>query len=120
MMLVHGIPKILNYQTMLQQFPDPIGLGNQLGLNLTIGAEVGCSILLILGALTRLAAIPLAFTMGVALFVVHAADAWDKKELAAVFLAIYVVLVVAGPGRFSVDGCCFCRRKSHGDEPISA
>lgn len=102
-MLVHGLQKVMNFAALSEAFPDPIGMGSQLSLILAIGAEVGCSVLVILGLLTRLAAAPLAFTMVVALFIVHGADPWKIKELAAVFLAMYVVLLITGPGQFSVD-----------------
>ncbi|MBI2479832.1 MAG: DoxX family protein [Planctomycetia bacterium] len=103
LMLVHGIAKIQGFGEMSQAFPDPIGWGSQLSLIMAIGAEVGCSLLLIVGLASRLAAIPLAFTMIVALFVVHRADPWQVKELAATYLLAYVSLLLTGPGRFSLD-----------------
>jgi len=93
----------MGFNEMSDSFPDPIGIGSQLSLIAAIGAEVGCSILLILGLGVRFAAIPLAFTMIVALFVVHGADPWQKKELAATFLVVYVVLACTGAGQFSLD-----------------
>lgn len=118
LMLVHGIAKIRGYSDMVNEFPDPIGLGSQLSLILAIGAEAGCSLLLIAGIGTRLAAIPLAFTMGVALFFVHAEDPWNVKELAAVFLLVYVSLMLLGPGRFSVDHVWWTKRTN--TEPSTA
>lgn len=102
-MMVHGVQKIMNYSDMVETFADPLGMGSQLSLIATIGSEVGCSLLLILGLGTRLAAIPLAFTMGVALFVVNADAEWQAKELAAVYLAVYAAIIFTGPGRFSLD-----------------
>ena len=95
---------------MSTAFPDPIGLGSKFSLIMAISAEVGCSILLIAGIAPRLAAIPLAFTMIVALFIVHSADPWNVKELAAVYLLVYVTLVLTGPGRFSLDHWWLTRR----------
>jgi putative oxidoreductase len=69
-----------------------------------IGSEVGCAALLVIGLGTRLAALPLAFTMGVAAFVVHGADPWAKKELAVLYGAVFLVFFFTGSGRFSVDG----------------
>lgn len=102
-MLVHGWQKLIAFSEISDTFPDPIGIGSRLSLISAIGAEVGCSLLLVVGLKTRLAAIPLAFTMVVALFVVHAADPWQKKELAAVYLSVYSVLVCTGAGQFSLD-----------------
>ncbi len=103
LMLVHGWQKLMGFAEMADTFPDPLGMGNRLSLIAAIGAELGCSILLILGLLTRFAAVPLAFTMVIALFVIHGADPWQKKELAAAYLAVYVALMCTGGGRFSLD-----------------
>lgn len=115
-MLVHGIQKLMGFSEMADKFPDPIGIGSQLSLVMAIGAEVGCSVLLILGLGTRLAVIPLAFTMIVALFVVHAADPWKVKELAAMYLAVYVVIFITGPGRCSLDEKLFSKTKAESSE----
>lgn len=111
-MLVHGIQKLIGFSELAGKFPDPIGIGSQLSLIMAIGAEVGCSILLILGLGTRLAVIPLAFTMIVALFIVHAADPWKVKELAALYLAVYAVISITGPGRCSLDAKSFSKTKA--------
>jgi putative oxidoreductase len=116
LMLVHGVQKINGFSELADNFGDPIGLGSRVSLILAIGAEVGCSLLLIVGLATRLAAIPLAFTMIVAHFIVHAEDAWTKKELSAVYLSVYLALVLAGPGRFSLDHLIMRRRRSPADE----
>lgn len=102
-MLVHGWQKLTGFSEMADTFPDPIGMGSRLSLILAIGAEFGCSLLIIIGLGTRLAAIPLAFTMVVALFIVHGADPWQTKELAAVYLAVYAVLILTGAGKLSLD-----------------
>lgn len=110
-MLVHGWQKLSGFSEMADKFPDPIGMGSQLSLIMAIGAEFGCSLLLIAGLGTRLAAVPLAFTMIVALFVVHGADPWKTKELAACYLAVYATLILTGPGRLSVDHFLWNRQK---------
>lgn len=103
LMLVHGLQKLMNFSELAGQFPDPIGMGSQLSLIAAIGAEVGCSLLVMLGLGTRLAALPLAFTMLVALFLVHASDPWQMKELAAIYLCVYLSLILTGGGEFSLD-----------------
>lgn len=110
MMLVHGLAKFNGFSDMADAFPDPIGMGSKLSLIMAIAAEVGCSLLLIFGFASRLVAIPLAFTMLVALFVVHAEDPWKVRELAAVYLLVYVSLVLTGPGAISLDHLLFGRR----------
>lgn len=104
MLLNHGWGKLQRYGESAGQFPDPLGVGSETSMALTIFTEVLCSVLLALGLMGRLAALPLAFTMGVAFFVHHAADPFGRKELAFVYLLAFTGLVLAGPGRFSFDG----------------
>lgn len=46
---VHGLPKLLHWQSELQRIEDPFGLGAAPTLALAVFAEVLCPLLLILG-----------------------------------------------------------------------
>ena len=72
-------------------------------LGLAIFGELFCSIGFIFGALYRLAMIPMIFTMGVAFFVIHGNDPFSLKELAFVYLVVFILMYIAGPGKFSLD-----------------
>jgi putative oxidoreductase len=102
-MLPHAWVKIQNYSALAENFTDPFGWGPKWSLNLIILTETGCSILLILGALTRLAVIPSIVGMVVAAFFARPKFVLAKSEPALLFLCIYIVLLVTGAGRFSVD-----------------
>ncbi|QDU82837.1 Putative oxidoreductase CatD [Polystyrenella longa] len=117
MMMVHGLQKFQNFEALSTEFADPIGVGPQLSLILAIGAELGCSVLVIAGLLTRLAVIPLAFTMIIAHFQIMADKPWGDKELSALYLVIYASLLFTGAGCFSIDKCIFGRKKK--DEEIT-
>lgn len=103
-MLTHGFPKL---QKLLEggeiQFMDFMGLGTTASLALVVFAEAFCSVLLIIGLSTRLASLVLAITMGVAAFMVHGADPFAKKEMALLYLLIYLTLLVFGPGKYALD-----------------
>ncbi len=103
-MLTHGIPKLQNILAGNWQFGDPLGFGTELSLALTVFAEVGCSLLILIGLFTRFATLPLLFTMLVAAFIVHGADPLGKKEPALLYALIYATLFFTGPGKYSVDG----------------
>lgn len=103
LMMTHGWGKLSNFSAISGSFPDPIGVGSQMSLILAVGAEFFGSILLIFGILTRLVVIPLAFTMAIAFFVIHAADPLQVKELALFYLIIYIFLFMSGPGEYSLD-----------------
>jgi putative oxidoreductase len=104
LMLVHGLPKLGMLMSGGQvQFPGIFGLSSELSLTLAVFAEVLCSVLIMVGLGTRLAVIPLIFTMLVAVILIHAADPFGMKELALLYLLVYVVLLASGSGRYSLD-----------------
>lgn len=105
MALLHGWGKLASLLAGTSKFPDILGIGSTPAVILAIGAELFCSVLLVVGLWTRLAALMLAITMSVAFFMAHGAklSGPGSGELAFVYLAGYVVLLVAGAGKFSVD-----------------
>jgi putative oxidoreductase len=103
MMLTHGIPKFQKLISGDMEFGDPIGIGAAPSLFLAVIGEVICPILLIVGFKTRWAAVPAAITMGVAAFIAHAADPFGRKELALLYLVIFVAIILLGPGKYSID-----------------
>jgi len=102
-MLTHGLPKLQMLMAGNAHFADPFGIGEVPSLALTVFAEFACAILLILGLATRLATIPLMITMLVAIFYAHATDPFGKKELAVIYLVIFLGFFILGPGKYSVD-----------------
>ncbi len=102
-MLTHGIPMFQSLMAGNVHFADPFGIGQAPSLALAVFAEALCSILLILGLATRFASIPLIITMLVAVFYAHSADPFGKKELAVIYLIIYIGFLILGAGRYSID-----------------
>ena len=104
LMLAHGLPKL---EMLLSgepvQFPAVFGLSAASSLALAIFAEVVCSVLILVGLGTRLAVIPLIFTMLVAAFYIHSADPFARKEPAMLYLIPYVMLLLAGSGKYALD-----------------
>lgn len=103
-MLSHGFPKL---QMLLEggnvEFFNFLGMGPKISLGLTVFAEFACSILLILGLFSRVALGFLIFTMIIAAFVVHGSDPFEKREMSLIYLSIYLLLMVFGAGKISVD-----------------
>jgi len=110
MLLAHGWGKTAMLSAPPAQF-NPIGLGSTASVWLTVFAEVVCAFFITFGIGTRWAAVPLAITMGVAGFIVHASDPWSKKELAMSYLCVYVALICLGGGRIGLDR--FIKRASN-------
>lgn len=111
LMVPHGWDKLMNYTTMKTQFMPFMGLPPTASLGLVIFAEFFCSILLALGLATRLAAFTLVINMSVALFMAHAGDVFGKGQTAALFLIPYLVLLITGPGAYSVDALINKKRR---------
>lgn len=103
-MLLHGIPKLMNFSTMSEKFGDPIGIGPLASLILCILAEFFCAVFVVLGAFTRLALIPLLINMAVIIFVVHGNESLSDREKPIMFMLIYLALFFTGAGKYSVDG----------------
>jgi putative oxidoreductase len=68
-----------------------------------IFSEFVGGLLLAVGLLTRPAAAFVLATLAVAAFYVHAADPFQRKELALAYVLVSIAVLIAGPGRFSID-----------------
>ena len=110
-MLTHGWPKLMGFAEMSSGFPDPLHIGSFASLSLTVIAEVFCSILLIVGAFTRLAAGALIINMGVALFVIHGpvSETNNLAELPLFYLVVYIYLFLTGAGQYALDARHQCK-----------
>jgi putative oxidoreductase len=116
MLIGHGWPKLAEFSGRKELFyvPDffPLKLMSPpVSLVATITAELGASILIILGLGTRPAAFLLGFTMVVAVFDVQQAAPWfvkpptivEAKELGLMYLIPMIAIIFSGAGLFSFD-----------------
>jgi len=85
------------------KFADPFGLGPVASLAMAAFAEVICSLLVITGFYTRLATIPLIFTMLTAFFVSHFDDPFGQQEKVILFGFAFLAIFFTGPGKYSLD-----------------
>ena len=112
--MLHGWPKIQNPMGWMGPTAPVPGFLQALAAL----AEFGCGIALILGLLTPLAMLGIISTMLVAIFTVHlpAGDPFVARgsgrswELAAAYLGVALLVLLAGPGRLSLDAQLFGRR----------
>ncbi len=86
----------------LHTFPDYLGLSSELSYVLVTWLETFGSLAIALGLLTRLHAAGLVVAMSVAFLFHHHAD-FNGGETAFCFAFSYLLLLLAGPGRLSLD-----------------
>lgn len=114
--IFHGWPKIQNAFNWMgpDSFAPPFLQG------LAAFAEFGGGIALIIGLLTSIASLGIMCNMLVAIFIVHvphgdrfvARGGGRSWELAAVYLSIVILLILFGPGKYSLDAIVFGKRNS--------
>ena len=104
LMLPHGYDKLVHFASYSENFMSFLGIGRSLSLALDIFAEFFCSIFVLIGLFTRLATIPLITAMVVAATIAHKGEIFGKGEHSALFAVGFLVLLLVGPGKISVDG----------------
>jgi putative oxidoreductase len=101
--LSHGWGKLTGFSDFINggamaQFPAPIVLGT-----FAVASESLGGLLIAIGWHTRIAATCVMGTMAGAAFVIHGGDPWGRKEFALTYCVLSLVMVLMGPGRWSVD-----------------
>lgn len=104
MIIPHGYDKLVHFAEKKNNFMNFLGLGSTTSLAMVIFAEFFCSIFVMIGLFTRFTVLPLVIAMAVALFKAHGNAIFTQGEKAALFLAIFLGILLVGPGKASVDG----------------
>lgn len=98
----HGLDKMINFNTLSETYPSVLGFGSYMTLMVSIFCEFACSIFLIAGLMERVVLLPMIASMAVAFFDIHD-GMFPEGELSLIYLILFVVLLLTGPGRYSVD-----------------
>jgi putative oxidoreductase len=104
LLIGHGLPKISNFGSLSGSFYDPLRIGHRNSLILVILAELFCSMFIVLGLFTRIAAFIIVVSLSVAVFIYHHGQPLKNFELAAIYLTSVFTVMIIGPGKVSVDG----------------
>ncbi|HZG25003.1 MAG TPA: DoxX family protein [Chitinophagaceae bacterium] len=104
MFMSHGYSKLVQFAEMKGKFMNFMGLGSTVSLSLVIFSEFFCAIFINIGLFTRLVVIPPIISSSVALFVAHNGEIFGDGEKAALYVVCFIVILLCGPGRASVDG----------------
>lgn len=113
MFMQFGIRHLVNFETLSDNFPAVLGMTSQTALITMIVIELVCSLFIMVGFLTRLSVIPPALSMIVAEYYIlhdmlpdvsiYGLDSTDPGYLPIMFIGIYLFILLAGPGKISLD-----------------
>jgi putative oxidoreductase len=105
MLFGHGWGKLMMVVNGNFEFLDPIGLGPEITLIFAAFAEAICAIMILFGFYTRFAALILVLNMAGAVFLHHfpAGDGFGGMEAALLYLLLFFVIFLTGPGSFAAD-----------------
>jgi putative oxidoreductase len=98
----HGLDKMINFNELSYTYPSVLGFGSYMTLMVSIFCEFACSLFLIAGLLVRITVIPMIAAMAVAFFDIHD-GMFPAGELSLIYMILFVILYITGPGRYSVD-----------------
>ena len=98
----HGLDKMINFNTLSETYPSVLGFGSYMTLMVSIFCEFACSLFLIAGLMERIVLLPMIASMAVSFFDIHD-GMFPEGELSLIYLILFVVLLLTGPGRYSVD-----------------
>ena len=111
----HGWSKLMEWDTLKDDFAHPFGMSMAVAAALTIFAEFFCSLFVMMGLFTRIACIPVIICMAVAAFNIHAGDPLDDREGSLTYMAVFMVIFFLGGGKYSIDSLIFSpgKRKNY-------
>ncbi|MCM1022004.1 MAG: DoxX family protein [Muribaculum sp.] len=113
MLLQFGIRHLVHYQDLVATFPSVMCMGHEASMIVMILIELGCSLLIMAGFLTRLAVIPPIVAMIIAEHyilhnllpdtLIYSISSTQPGYLPLMFIGIYLFILLAGPGKISLD-----------------
>lgn len=112
MFLQFGIKQIVNYNMLVADFPAVMGMDSATSLGVIIAIEIGCSIMIMFGFLTRIATVPPIVSMIIAESLILSGEltsfsaemvAYQPGYLPMMFIGIFCFIILSGPGKISVD-----------------
>jgi putative oxidoreductase len=113
--LKHGTEKLMGFSQMSAHFPNLLHLGIFALIFATLSDGI-CSLLIIAGLFTRWASLVCFVNIFAAWALAHHflffGRGSDHGELIVLYLAAFLAIFIAGPGRFSLDALLWADRKS--------
>jgi len=98
----HGVDKMINFNELSYTYPSVFGFGSYMTLMVSIFCEFACSLFLISGLIVRITVLPMIASMAVAFFDIHD-GMFPDGELSLIYLIVFLIIYITGPGRYSID-----------------
>ncbi len=112
MMMQFGIRQMYNFDAAEAMFPAILGIPPNITLIIMIAIEIGCSLFIMAGFMTRIMTVPPFIAMIIAeYYILHDLVkeapymlSWSQQGYVPImFLGIYFFIMLVGPGKISVD-----------------
>lgn len=113
MFMQFGIRHLVHYSELEPTFPTILGMSSSACLIIMIVIEVICSLCIMVGFLTRLSTLPPIISMIAAEYYIlhdlvphtsiYGLDSVQPGYLPIMFIGIYLFILLAGPGKISLD-----------------
>ena len=108
-----GIRHLINFDMLRTTFPAVLGMDHEASLIVMICIEIVCSLCIMTGFLTRLSLLPPAVSMIIAEYhilhdmlpdtSIYTISSTQPGYLPLMFIGIFLFLILAGPGKISLD-----------------
>ncbi|WP_420153752.1 DoxX family protein [Siphonobacter sp.] len=106
---VHGLKKFRLENGQHEQVPNPLHLPTALNQSIATLSDTVVPFLIMPGILTRLVVLPTLGVTAIGYFVVHRKDSIEVRDVPYMYTLSLLLLLVLGPGSFSVDHYLFTR-----------
>lgn len=125
MFMQFGIRQWIHFNSLAPKFMDLLGMGSEASLTVMITIEIVCSTMIILGFMSRLAIIPPFVSMIIAEDYILTSLSVEPSTLIStqpgyvpiLFLGIFCFMLLAGPGKISLD-YLISLRFTHSDKEV--
>lgn len=103
LMAVHGLKKLGVGVATAEQVPNPLHLPANLNYYFATTANLVFPVFVILGFFTRVAVLPILAVTLTGYFVLHWHDPMLEKDVPFMYSIVYLLILLMGPGKYSVD-----------------
>lgn len=107
MIFVHGFKKLGIGVSQPEKVPNPLHLSDDFNYWFAVAANIFFPFLVLIGCGTRLATLPTLAVTLTGYFILHWHDAALVKDTPFVYSIMFLVILLFGPGKYSIDNCLY-------------